>query len=73
MVCCGGQTCHGGVNSRYEWIANMLEATFVDPNSWVDDWDFSRDDLQINRRGARHLGQIYSRVCGIGGGRQYEE
>jgi hypothetical protein len=24
----------------------------------------------MNRRGARHLGKLYCRVCGIGGGRQ---
>jgi len=60
----------GAVNSRYEWIAQALKVTFVDPNSWVDDWDFGRNGLYINRRGARHLGQLYSRVCGIGGGRQ---
>ena len=60
----------GAVNSRYEWVANALGVNFVHPNSWVDDWDFGRDGLQINRRGARHLGQLYSRVCGIGDGRQ---
>ena len=63
----------GVVNSRYEWIVDTLGVNFVDPNSWVGDWDFSRDGLHINRRGARYLGQIYSTVCGIGGGRQYEE
>jgi len=35
----------------------------------VDDWDFGKDGLHINRRGARHLSQLYSKVCGIGGGR----
>ena len=62
--------CIGDVNSRYEQVAQMLRVTFVDPNNWVDDWDFDRDDLHINRRGARHLGQLYSRACGIGGRRQ---
>ena len=41
---------------------------FVDPNSWVDDWNFGRGGLHINRRGARRLGELYSRVCGMGGG-----
>ena len=50
------------VNDRLEWITNTLGMTFVDPSSWVDDWYFSRDGLHINRRGARHLGQQYSRV-----------
>ena len=59
----------GAVNDRLEWVANTLGVTFVDPNSWVDDWDFNRDGLHLNRRGARHLGQLYSRVCGISGGR----
>ena len=44
--------------------------TFVDPNRRVDDWDFGLDGLHINRRGARYLEQLYSRVSGIGGGRQ---
>ena len=62
--------CIGAVNDRLEWVVNTLGVTFVYPNSWVDDWDFSRDGLHINQRGARHLGQLYSRVCGISSGRQ---
>jgi hypothetical protein len=57
----------GVVNDRVEWVANALGVTFVDPNCWMDEWDFNRDGLHINRRGARHP---YSRVCGTGGGRQ---
>jgi hypothetical protein len=49
-------------------VAKTLGVTFVDPNCWVDDWDFARDGLHVNRRGARELGQLYSRVCGISGG-----
>jgi len=60
----------GAANDRLEWVTNTLGVTYVDPNSWVDDWDFSRDGLHINRRGVRQLGQLYSRVCGIGSGRQ---
>ena len=62
--------CIGAVDSRYEWVAQPLGVTLGDPNSWVDDWDFGRDGLHINRGGTRHLGQLYFRVCGIGGGRQ---
>jgi hypothetical protein len=60
----------GAVNTRYQWVAKTLGVTFVDPNSWVDDWDFDRYSLHINRRAARHLGQLYFIVCAIGGGRQ---
>ena len=35
--------CVGAVNSRYEWVAQTLGVTFVDPNSWLDDWNFGRD------------------------------
>jgi hypothetical protein len=56
----------GAVNDRLEWVANTLGVTFVDPNSW----GFSRDGLHLNRRGARYLVQLYSRVCGISGGQQ---
>jgi len=57
----------GAVNDRLERVAKTLEVNFVDPNSWVDEWDFSRDGLHINRRDAGHLGQLYSGVCGISG------
>ena len=60
----------GVVNSRYKRVEQKPGFTFVDSNSWVDNWVFGRDGLYINRRGARNLGQLYSRVCGIGGGRQ---
>ena len=60
----------GAVNSTYQWVAQTLGVTFVEPNSWVNDLDFGRDGLHIHQRVARHLGQIYSRVCGIDGGRQ---
>jgi len=38
----------GAVNSRYELVAKTLGVTFVDPNSWVDNWDFGRDVFHIN-------------------------
>ena len=60
----------GAANSRYEGVAKTWGVTFVDPKRWVDDWDFGRDGPRINWRGARNVGQLYSEVCGIGGGRQ---
>jgi hypothetical protein len=60
----------GAVNSRYERAAKTLGVALVDPNTWVDDWDFGRGGLHINRRGAVHLSQLYCRVRSIGGGRQ---
>jgi lysophospholipase L1-like esterase len=60
----------GAINDKLEWVATALGVTFVDPNCWIDDWDFNRDGLHINRRGSRELGQLYSRVCGDGGGRR---
>lgn len=35
----------------------------------MDDWDIGRDGLHITRIGVRRLCQLYSRFCGIGGGR----
>jgi hypothetical protein len=58
----------GAANDRLEWVARSLGATFVDPNSWIRDVDFSRDGLHLNRNGARELGDLYSRVCGLDGG-----
>jgi hypothetical protein len=36
----------GALNDRYDWVARTLGVTFVDPNSWIEDWDFGRD---VNR------------------------
>jgi hypothetical protein len=60
----------GAPNGRYDWIAKTLGITFVDPNSWIENWDFSMGGLHINRSVARRLSQLYSRVCGFGGGGQ---
>jgi hypothetical protein len=45
----------GALNSRYDWVAKTMGVTFVDPNSWVENWDFGRDGLHINQNGARRL------------------
>jgi hypothetical protein len=60
----------GALYDRYDWIAKTLGITFVDPNSWPEDWDFARDGLYINWRGARRLSQLYFRVDGLGGRRK---
>jgi hypothetical protein len=57
----------GALNDRHDWIAKTLGVTLVDPNSWIEEWDFARDGLHINRSGARKLGQLFSRVCDFGG------
>ena len=57
----------GAANDRFEWVARTLGATFIDPNSWIRDGDFGRDGLYLNRSRARQLGDLYSRVCGLGG------
>jgi hypothetical protein len=36
------------LNGRYDCIAKTLGITFVDPNSWIENWDFSRYGLHIN-------------------------
>jgi lysophospholipase L1-like esterase len=56
----------GALNDRYDWIAKTLGVKFVDPNSWLEEWDFGRDGIHINRSGAKKLGQLYSRVCDLG-------
>ena len=56
------------LKDRYDWIAKTLGVTFVDPISWLlEDWDFARDGLHINPRGARRLSQLYTRVGELGG------
>ena len=45
--------CIGAVNHRYNWVAKNLGVTILDPNSWIEDGDFGRDGLHLNRRGTR--------------------
>ena len=48
------------LNDRFEWVANALVLTFVEPNSWVEDGVFARDELHLNGRGKRRLAQLYA-------------
>ena len=59
----------GALNDRFDWISNALGLNFVDRNSWIENGDFARDGLHLNRRGKRRLGQLYARVSGpdVGG------
>ena len=57
----------GAVNDRLGWVANTLGVTFVDPNSWVDDWGYSGDGLHLHQRGAQQLSQLFERVSGADG------
>jgi hypothetical protein len=58
----------GVLNDRFDWAANNLGLTFVDPNSWIEDGDFARDGFHLNGRGKRRLGQLYARGSGLGVG-----
>jgi hypothetical protein len=29
----------GALNDRYDWIAKTLGVAFVDPNSWIEEWN----------------------------------
>jgi hypothetical protein len=31
----------GALHDRFDWVANALEITSVDPNSWIEDRDFA--------------------------------
>jgi len=55
----------GALNDRFDWVANALGFTYVDPTNWVEDGDFARDGLHLNGRGRRRLGQLYARVSGL--------
>jgi len=57
----------GALNDRCDWISKTVGVTFMDPKSWLEDWDFVRDGLHIYRRGARRLSQPYSRVGALDG------
>ena len=62
----------GALNDIFDWVANALGPTFVDPNSWIEEGDFARDGLHLNGRGKRRLGQIYARVSGLDVGESAE-
>ena len=47
----------GALNDRYNRVAIGFELTFVDPNTWIEDGDFSRNGLQLNGKGNRRLGK----------------
>ena len=55
----------GALNDRFDWVANALGRTFVDPNSWIEDGYFARDGLHLNGRGKKRLGQLYATVNGL--------
>jgi hypothetical protein len=57
--------CIGGLNYRLDWVAKAMGLTFVEPNSWIEDCDFSRDGVHMNGRGKRHLGNLFDRVSGL--------
>ena len=57
--------CVGALNDRYDWVANVLGLTFVDPNSWVEDGDFAGDGLHLSVRVKRRLAQVYVRDSGL--------
>ncbi|KAK7792259.1 hypothetical protein R5R35_000066 [Gryllus longicercus] len=52
------------VNRMYEWVAQRRNVFFVDPNSWLQDGDFGRDGLHLNRSGSTKLGGLFSRIGG---------
>ena len=39
--------------ATFDWVANAMEPTFVDPNSWIEARDFVRDGLRLNGGGKR--------------------
>jgi len=59
----------GGLNDRLAWVADAMGLTFVDPNSWIEEWDIRGDGVHLNGRGQRHLGSLYTRVSGLDAGR----
>ncbi len=52
------------VNRMFEWVAQRRNVFFVDPNSWLQNGDFGRDGLHLNRSGSSKLGGLFSRFGG---------
>jgi hypothetical protein len=49
-------------------VAERLGVEFVDPNSWMDDRDFARDGVHLNRRGVVALEELYLRMVASSSG-----
>jgi hypothetical protein len=52
----------GVEQDTYEWRAKTLGVTFIESNSWCEDWNFGSDRLYMNLRGARRLIELYCRL-----------
>jgi lysophospholipase L1-like esterase len=50
----------GALNDRFDWVANALGLTFIDPNSWIENRDFTRDGLHLNGRGKKRLEHLFA-------------
>jgi hypothetical protein len=59
----------GKWTTHNNWAAKTLGIAFVDPNSWIKDGAFGRDELLLNRRGARRLGYLNCTMCNCSGER----
>ncbi|KAJ4451854.1 hypothetical protein ANN_03332 [Periplaneta americana] len=51
----------GRANKAFEWVAEQLGTRYVDSNSWLDDRDFGRDGVHLNRRGTAAMGALFAR------------
>jgi hypothetical protein len=55
----------GSLNDRFDWVANVLGITFVDPNSCIEEGDFARAGMHLNGTEKIRVGQINARVSGL--------
>ncbi|XP_069692481.1 uncharacterized protein [Periplaneta americana] len=53
----------GLANKAFEWVAEQLGTRYVDGNSWLDDRDFGRDRVHLNRRGTAVMEALFARVA----------
>lgn len=48
------------INRGISWVCKRQGINFVNPNSWVREWDLGRDGLHLNRRGTFNFGNCLS-------------
>lgn len=53
----------GRANKAFEWVAEQMGTRYVDGNAWLDDRDFGRDGVHLNRRGTAAMGALFARVA----------
>lgn len=48
----------GRINNELDWLCQVRNCTMLDANCWINDNDFARNGIHLNRRGSYKLGNL---------------